>query len=93
MLQSSDLSTTANRISSELGLGAVLSQIQNGKSQIIAYASRGLHKSEKNKNNYSSKKLELLALKCAVCDKYRHYCLGGEFILYTENIPLTYLLK
>ena len=67
MFQSSDLPTTANRLSSELGLGAVLSQIQDGNSQIIAYASRDLHKSEKIKNNYSSKKLELLALKCVRC--------------------------
>ena len=78
---------------SELGLGAVLSQIQDGKTRIIAYASRGLHKSEKNKSNYSSKKLELLALKWAVCDKFRDYLLGGEFILYTDNNPLTYLMR
>ena len=78
---------------SELGLGAVLSQTQDGKTRIIAYASRGLHKSEKNKSNYSSKKLELLALKWAVCDKFRDYLLGGEFILYTDNNPLTYLMR
>ena len=42
---------------SEFGLGAVLSQIQDGKARIIAYVSRGLHKLEKNKSNYSSKKL------------------------------------
>ena len=78
---------------SELGLGAVLSQIQDGKIRIIAYASRGLHKSEKNKSNYSSKKLELLALKWAVSDKFRDYLLGGEFILYTDNNPLTYLMR
>ena len=78
---------------SELGLGAVLSKIQEGKTRIIAYASRGLHKSEKNKSNYSSKKLELLALKWAVCDKFRDYLLGGEFILYTDNNPLTYLMR
>ncbi|KAI0214933.1 hypothetical protein LSAT2_033045 [Lamellibrachia satsuma] len=78
---------------SDLGLGAVLSQVQDGKTRIIACASRGLRKSEKNKSNYSSKKLELLALKWAVCDKFRDYLLGGEFILYTDNNPLTYLMK
>ena len=78
---------------SDFGLGAVLSQVQDGKTRIIACVSRGLRKSEKNKSNYSSKKLELLALKWAVCDKFRDYLLGGEFILYTDNNPLTYLMK
>ena len=76
-----------------LSLGAVLSQIQDGKTRIIASASRGLYKSEKNKSNYSSKKLKLLALKWAVCDMFRDYLLGGEFILYTDNNPLTYLMR
>jgi len=40
------------------GLGAVLSQ-----EQVIAYASRGLRGGECNMENYSSRKLELLALK------------------------------
>ena len=78
---------------SALGLGGVLSQIQDGKTRIIAYASRGLHKSEKNKSNYSSKKLELLALNWAVCDKIRNYLLGGVFILYIDNNPLTCLMR
>ena len=78
---------------SDLGLGAVLSQVQDGRTRIIAYASRGLSKAEKNQSNYSSKKLELLALKWAVCDKFRDYLLGGQFTLYTDNNPLTYLMK
>ena len=78
---------------SDLGLGAVLNQVQDGRTRIIAYASRGLSKAEKNQSNYSSKKLELLALKWAVCDKFRDYLLGGQFTLYTDNNPLTYLMK
>ena len=78
---------------SDLGLGAVLSQIQEGRTRIIAYASRSLSKAEKNASNYSSKKLELLALKWAVCEKFRDYLLGGQFVLYTDNNPLTYLMK
>ena len=61
--------------------------------RIIAYASRGIHKSEKNTSKYSSKKLELLALNWAVCDKIRNYLIGGVFILYTDNNPLTYLMR
>lgn len=45
------------------GLGVVLSQKQDGKLRVIAYASRDLHGAEQNMKNYSSMKVELLALK------------------------------
>ena len=48
------------------GLGAVLSQVQVGRTKVIAYGSRGLRGGEKNMSNYSSKKLGLLALNWAV---------------------------
>ena len=76
---------------SEEGLGAVLSQEQDGKVKVIAYASRGLRAGERNMDNYSSRKLELLALKWAVCDKFREHLLGSKFVVYTDNNPLTYL--
>ena len=41
--------------------------------------------------NYSSMKLELLALKSAVTDKFRYYLLGSKFIVNTDNNPLSYL--
>ena len=69
------------------------SQVQDGRTRIIAYASRGLNKAEKNESNYSMKKLELLALTWAVGDKCRDYLLCGQFMLYTDNNPLTYLMK
>jgi hypothetical protein len=47
---------------SHAGLGAVLSQDQGGGRRPVAYASRGLHATERNMSNYSSMKLELLAL-------------------------------
>ncbi|KAK3728734.1 hypothetical protein QZH41_002654 [Actinostola sp. cb2023] len=43
------------------GLGAVLSQEQDGQRRVIAYASRRLASTERNPTNYSSMKLELLA--------------------------------
>ena len=74
-----------------LGLGAVLSQKQEGKLVVISYASRGLRKHERNMQNYSSMKLEFLALHWAVAVKFRDYLIGSEFVVYTDNNPLKYL--
>ena len=73
---------------SHLGLGAVLSQEQEGRRVVIAYASRRLRKPERQ---YSSMKLEMLALKWAVTTKFRADLYGGEFVIYTDNNPLKYL--
>lgn len=69
------------------GLGAVLSQDQEGGHRVIAYASRGLRPSERNMQNYSSMKLELLALKWAMCEKFRGYLLGAQTHVFTDNSP------
>ena len=76
---------------SHVGLGAVLSQDQDGQRKLIAYASRRLRTSERNPRNYSSMKLELLVLKWAVTEKFRTYLLGSKFDVYTDNNPLKYL--
>ena len=79
-----------NTDASELGLGSVLYQQQeDGTFRIIAYASRSLSKTEKN---YSAHKLEFLALKWAVTERFHEYLYGGEFEVYTDNNPLTYVL-
>ena len=75
------------------GLGAVLAQDQNGQERVIAYASRSLRKSEKNDANYSAFKLELLALKWAVTEKFRDYLLGSKVDVFTDHNPLVYLRK
>ena len=41
--------------------------------------------------NYSSMKLESLALKWAVTEKFRDYLLGSTFIVFTDNNPMSYL--
>ena len=41
--------------------------------------------------NYSSAKLELLALKWAVTEKFWDYLLGSQFQVYMDNNPLTYV--
>ena len=54
-----------------------------------SYASRGLSKGERN---YPVHKLEFLALKWAIADKFHEYLYGSEFQVYTGNNPLTYVL-
>ena len=74
------------------GLGAVLSQVdEEGKTHVIAYMSWTLRPSKKSMHNYSSAKLELLALKWAVTEKFRDYLLGFKFTVYTDNNPLAYV--
>ncbi|MCG7878320.1 MAG: hypothetical protein JAY78_18545, partial [Candidatus Thiodiazotropha taylori] len=73
---------------STTGLGAVLYQNQNGKERVVAYASRSLTVSEKN---YPAHKLEFLALKWAVTEKFHDYLYGTEFEVVTDNNPLTYV--
>ena len=54
-------------------LGTILSQ--QGKDReicVIAYANHSLHPSERSIHNYSSAKLELLALKWVVMEKFQH---------------------
>lgn len=58
---------------SEKGLGAILYQHQDGGLRVIAYGSRTLSPAEKNYRLHSGK-LEILALKWAVCEKFRDYC-------------------
>ncbi len=76
---------------SHTGLGAVLSQEEGGKLQPVAYASRGLRESERNMDNYSTMKLEFLALKWAVTEKFRDYLIGNRFTIFTDNNPLSHL--
>lgn len=76
---------------SHSGLGAVLSQETEGGTRPIAYASRGLRPTERNMANYSSMKLEFLALKWAMTEKFREYLLGHRCMVFTDNNPLSYL--
>lgn len=73
------------------GLGAVLSQEQGGRVRPIAYASRGLRPAERNMQNYSSMKLEFMALKWAMTEKFCEYLLGHKCTVYTDNNPLSHL--
>ncbi|RXN39397.1 Transposon Ty3-I Gag-Pol poly [Labeo rohita] len=76
---------------SHRGLGAVLSQEQEGKVRPIAFASRSLRPTERHPVNYSSMKLEFLALKWAMTEKFREYLLGHRCVVFTDNNPLSHL--
>ena len=71
------------------GLGAALYQRQDGANRVIAYASRSLKPAEKH---YPAHKLEFLALKWAVSEKFHDYLYGTKFEAITDNNPLTYIL-
>ena len=72
------------------GLSAILSQQQDGKQRVIAFASRRLRPTEKNEASYSSMKLEFLAMKWAITEKFRHYLIGANCTVLTDNNPLVH---
>ena len=67
----------------------MISQKQVDKEHVIAYASRLLNKAE---CRYDAHKLEFLALKWAITDRFHEYLYGGEFDVFTDNNLLTYIL-
>ena len=68
----------------------VLYQQQDDDSyRVISYASHSLSKSE---HNYDAHKLEFLALKWSVTERFHEYLYGGTFKVFTDNNPLTYIL-
>lgn len=88
-----NLPFTLHTDASDKGLGAVLYQSQNGKLRVIGYGSRTLTQAERNYHLHSGK-LEFLALKWAVCEKFRDYLYYAPyFTVYTDNNPLTYVMS
>ncbi len=88
-----DLPFTLHTDASEQGLGAVLYQRQAGKMRVIGYGSRTLTPAERNYRLHSGK-LEFLALKWAICEKFRDYLFYAQhFTVYTDNNPLTYIMS
>ncbi|XP_072574387.1 retrovirus-related Pol polyprotein from transposon 412 isoform X2 [Paramormyrops kingsleyae] len=73
------------------GIGAVLSQIQDGdtRARPIAFASKSLTQAQRN---YPAHRLEFLALKWSICDKFSHWLKGHKFTVWTDNNPLTHIL-
>ena len=72
------------------GLGGILFQEQDGVKKPIAFASRSLSPSE---SRYPTCKLEFLALKWCITEKFKEYLYGSRFTVFTDNNPLTYVLS
>ena len=74
---------------SDVGIGGILHQVQNGRERVIAYASRALNKAEKN---YCITEKELLAVRYFV-EYFRQYLLGRRFTVRTDHQALVWLYR
>ena len=72
---------------STAGLGAILTQVRDGKERIICCASRALNQAEKS---YPATKLECLAIVWAVA-KFRPYLMAMPFEVFTDHYALQWL--
>ena len=73
---------------SGVGIGAVLSQVQNGEERVIAYASRALSKPERN---YCVTHIELLAI-VVYLKHFRQYLYGQRITVRTDHAALKWLV-
>ena len=71
------------------GLGAVLSQIQDGEEKVIAYGSKTLNKSQRN---YCTTYKELLAV-VTFLKAFKHYVWGSKIIVRTDHASLVWLKR
>ena len=74
---------------SDVGIGAVLSQVQDGKERVVAYASKRLTAQQER---YSVTRRELLAVVTFV-NQFRHYLLGQKFLLRTDHGSIRWLFE
>lgn len=72
---------------SDIGVGAILLQIQEGQWHVIEYSSKTLTSAERN---YTVTEKECLAILVGL-RKFRHYLLGQQFIIETDHSALTWL--
>jgi hypothetical protein len=69
------------------GIGAVLSQVQDGEEKVIAYASKTLSRSQQR---YCTTNRELLAV-ITFLKHFRHYLWGRKFLVRTDHASLIWL--
>jgi len=75
--------------SSNVGTGAVLSQIQNGQEKVIAYYSKCFSKQERG---YCVTRKELNGVVLAI-KHWHHYLYGQEFTVRTDHASLKWLMN
>ncbi|KAI2667949.1 Retrovirus-related Pol polyprotein from transposon 17.6 [Labeo rohita] len=74
---------------SDTGLGAVLSQVQEGEEHPVLFISRKLSPAE---TRYAAVEKEALAVKWAVLE-LKYYLLGRRFTLLTDHAPLQWMAR
>jgi len=74
---------------SDEGVGAVLSQVQDGEERVISYGSKALSKCERN---YCITRRELLAV-VQFTEQFKHFLLGRKFLVRTDNSAVRYWTK
>ncbi|CAG2246096.1 unnamed protein product [Mytilus edulis] len=74
---------------SNVGIGAVLSQVQDGQEKAIAFGSKKLNKAQQR---YNVTRRELLAVITFV-HQFRHFLLGNKFLLRTDHSSLRWLFN
>ena len=73
---------------SDLAVGAVLGQREEGKSYVVYYASKTLNEAQRN---YTTTEKELLVVVYAL-DKFCAYLIGSDIVIFTDHSTLKYLL-
>ena len=73
---------------SDLAIGAILGQREEGKPYVVYCASKTLNEAQRN---YTTIEKELLAVVYAL-DKFRAYLVRSDIIIFTDHSALKYLL-
>lgn len=84
-----DAEFTLDTDASNFAIGAVLSQVQDGKERVIAYASKTLNQAEQN---YCVTRRELLAV-VVFLKHFRHYLYGQRVTVRTDHGALRWLFN
>ena len=74
---------------SDKAIGAVLSQVQDGKERVVANGSFVLSTAQRN---YCVTRRELLAI-VVFTKHFRHYLLGNKFTVRTDHNSLIWLMR
>ena len=69
---------------SDLAIGAVLRQREEGKPYVVYYTSKTLNEAQRN---YTTIEKELWVVVYAL-DKFRAYLVGSDIIIFTDNSAL-----